>query len=44
MDITIVGVDLAKNIFSVHGVDTHGKMVLKKALSRGKLLEFFARF
>ena len=25
MDITTVGIDLAKNVFSVHGVDAHGK-------------------
>ena len=42
MDITTVGIDLAKSVFSVHGVDTHGKVVLKKTVSRGKLLELFA--
>lgn len=42
MNITTVGIDLAKNVFSVHGVDAHGKAVLKKTLSRGKLLECFA--
>ena len=42
MDITTVGIDLAKKVFSVRGVDGHGKVVLKKTLSRGKLLESFA--
>jgi transposase len=42
MNVTTAGIDLAKNVFSVHGVDTHGKPVLKKTLSRGKLLECFA--
>lgn len=42
MNVTTVGIDLAKNVFSVHGVDSHGKVVLKKTLSRGKLLECFA--
>ena len=42
MNITTAGIDLAKNVFSVHGVDLHGKVVLKKTLSRGKLLECFA--
>lgn len=42
MNVTTVGIDLAKNVFSVHGVDAHGKSVLKKTLSRGKLLECFA--
>ena len=41
-DITTVGLDLAKNVFYVHGVDSRGKTVLKKKLSRAKLLEFFA--
>jgi transposase len=42
MNATTVGIDLAKNVFSVHGVDAHGKVVLKKTVSRGKLLELFA--
>lgn len=42
MNVTTVGIDLAKNVFSVHGVDAHGKVVLKKTLSRSKLLECFA--
>jgi len=42
MNVTTVGIDLAKNVFSVHGVDAHGKVVLKKTVSRGKLLECFA--
>ena len=28
--ITTVGIDLAKNVFSVHGVDAHGKAVLRR--------------
>jgi transposase len=42
MNVTTVGIDLAKNVFSVHGVDSHGKAVLKKTVSRSKLLECFA--
>jgi transposase len=42
MNITTVGIDLAKNVFSVHGVDAHGKTVLKKTVSRTKLLDCFA--
>lgn len=42
MDMTTVGIDLAKNVFSVHGVDAHGKVLLKKTVSRGKLLDCFA--
>jgi transposase len=42
MKITTVGFDLAKNVFQVHGVDEYGKVVLKKQLRRGQVLEFFA--
>jgi len=31
MKATTAGIDLAKNVFQVHGVDEHGKTVLKKA-------------
>lgn len=43
MDVTTVGIDLAKNVFSVHGVDAHGKVALKKTVSRCKLLDCFAK-
>jgi transposase len=32
MKITTVGIDLAKNVFQIHGVDDHGKPVLRKKL------------
>ncbi len=38
--ITVLGIDLAKNIFHLHGVDEHGKPVLKKRLNRKQLSEF----
>jgi transposase len=43
MKVTTVGLDLAKNLFQVHGVDEHGKAALRKQLCRSKLLEFFAQ-
>jgi transposase len=43
MKVTTVGLDLAKNVFSVHGVDERGKVVLRRQLSRGKLLALFAQ-
>lgn len=43
MKITTVGVDLAKSVFSVHGVDEHGRTALRKTVRRGKLLELFAQ-
>jgi transposase len=43
MNITTAGVDLAKNLFQVHGVDDRGKAVLRKALKRTEVVSFFAR-
>ena len=42
MKITTVGIDLAKNVIQVHGVDKRGKTVLKKSLKRMQALPFFA--
>lgn len=41
MDITTIGMDLAKNVFQVHGIDGHGQVVLRKTLARSKVLGFF---
>ena len=43
MKITTVGIDLAKNVFQVHGVDQHGRPVVKKSLKRKQILAFFAQ-
>lgn len=42
MNITTLGIDLAKNTFQLHGVDAKGQVVLKKKLSREALLPFIA--
>jgi transposase len=42
MQVTTVGLDIAKNVFQVHGTDQQGKVVLRKRLARGKVLGFFA--
>lgn len=42
MKITTVGVDLAKKLFQVHGVDERGTPVLRKQLKRSQVLSFFA--
>lgn len=42
MEITTIGLDLAKNVFQVHGVDERGKAVLRKQLKRDQLAPFFA--
>jgi transposase len=38
-----IGLDIAKSSFQVHGVDAHGKVVIRKHLSRGKVLAYFAQ-
>jgi transposase len=43
MKVKVIGIDLAKNVFQLHGVDHHGHTVLQKRLSRGKFAEFMAQ-
>ena len=42
MKITTIGIDLAKTVFQVHGVDDRGKAVLRKQLKRKDVMSFFA--
>jgi transposase len=42
MQVTTVGLDLAKNVFQVHGVNGHGKAVIRKQLRRNQVAAFFA--
>src|ERR1700754_1855062 len=42
--VTLIGVDLGKHTFHLHGQDKHGKAVFRKKLSRRQLIEFFATF
>jgi len=42
MKITAIGIDLAKNVLQIHGVDERGKAVLKKQLKRDQVTAFFA--
>jgi transposase len=41
MTVTAIGLDIAKSVFQVHGVDDSGYTVLRKRLSRVDLLAFF---
>ena len=41
-EITTIGLDLAKNVFQVHGVDETGTVVVVKRLRRGQVIGFFA--
>ncbi len=43
MEITTIGMDLAKNVFQVHGVDSRGKTVVRKQLRRDQVSEFFVK-
>jgi transposase len=43
MNITTVGIDLAKLFFQVHGVDARGKVTLRKQLKRSQVVAFFAQ-
>jgi transposase len=38
MNISLLGLDIAKNIFQLHGVDSAGKKVLKQRIERNKAL------
>ena len=42
-NITVLGIDLAKNVFQLHGTDSKGKITLKKRLGREGLIEFMAQ-
>lgn len=41
MQVNVIGLDIAKNVFQVHGVNRVGKVVLRKRLRRAQLAEFF---
>ena len=43
MEISTIGLDLAKSVFQVHGIDAAGQPVVRKALRRAQLLPFFAK-
>src|ERR1700740_190682 len=41
MHITTIGLDIAKNVFQVHGIDAAERVVVRKQLRRGQVLKFF---
>ena len=43
MEVTTIGLDLAKNVFQVHGIDAHGKAVVCKTLRRPQMIPFFTK-
>lgn len=42
MKITTIGIDLAKEVFQIHGVNAHGRVMMRKQLRRGEMAKFFA--
>lgn len=43
-EVTIIGIDLAKRVFHLHGADDDGSVLFRKKLSRGQLLGFISQF
>ncbi len=43
MEVTTIGLDLAKNVFQVHGVDDEGTVVIRRQLRRSRVLPFFKK-
>src|SRR4051795_9655254 len=41
--ITTIGLDIAKSVFQVHGIDAAGEVVVRRRLSRGRILAFFEK-
>jgi len=42
MNTTTIGLDIAKAVFQVHGIDARGQTTLRKRLRRAQLITFFA--
>ncbi len=43
MKVITVGLDLAKNVFQVHGIDDTGKVIVRRTLRRRQMMPFFAK-
>jgi transposase len=41
-EVSTIGVDIAKSVFQIHGVDAEGTVVIRKRVGRARVLEFFA--
>ncbi|MFZ3583575.1 hypothetical protein ACOI1H_15585 [Loktanella sp. DJP18] len=42
-EVTLIGIDLAKRVFQLHGARSEGSVAFRKKLSRGQLLAFVAQ-
>ena len=43
MNVSIIGLDLAKNVFQVHAIDDGGEVIVRRALRRRQMLPFFRK-
>ena len=43
MEVSTIGLDLAKNVLQIHGVDASGRIVIRRAIRRSQVLPFFAK-
>jgi len=43
MQVTVIGLDIAKHVFQVHGIDQSGQVLIRRQLRRGELIGFFRR-
>ena len=43
MEVTTIGIDVAKDVFGLHGVDAQGRVKVRKRLVRKQLLEFLSK-
>ncbi len=41
--VSVMGIDLAKNVFQLHGVNECGEVVIRKQIKRAQMLSYFAR-
>ena len=43
MEISTIGLDLAKSVFQVHAINDAGEVIVRKALRRSQMLSFFVK-
>ena len=42
-EVITIGVDLAKNVFQIHGIDAEGAVIVRRQLRRSQMLPFFKK-
>ena len=42
-ELVTVGIDLAKNVFQIHGVDSNGRVLVRRQVRRNQLIAFFTK-